>query len=413
MIKEVHFKNWKSFSDAKLYIDPLTILIGTNASGKSNALDGMRFLHGVAQGWEFRTILDGDKDSVRGGLEWAALKPHQSFTIDVLIGGGDEKTDYRYSITVQTIPQPILLAESLDRFIYRGQTKKNPYTGHLFWTDSAKGNSPAIIGRLYNEHRGTPVECGRSKSILSQLAGRKLRQEITLGIERAITVLKNIFVLDPLPKMMRQYAKFSAALTPDAANVAGVMASLSPKEKTKIEKTLSEYMQKFPDRDIRRVWAEPVGRFNADAMLYCEETWEEGEKEPFIVDARSMSDGTLRFLAIVVALLTRPDNSQIIIEEIDNGLHPSRIKLLLRILREIGERRGIDVLVTTHNPVLLDEIGPKGVPFVIVAHRKMPEGFSSLTLLEDVKDLPKLLSSCTLGDTMTKSELERRLEAVV
>lgn len=39
MIKELNLKNWKSFKDSTLYIDPLTILIGTNASGKSNLLD--------------------------------------------------------------------------------------------------------------------------------------------------------------------------------------------------------------------------------------------------------------------------------------------------------------------------------------------------------------------------------------
>jgi len=35
MIKELKLKNWKSFEDGTLYIDPLTILIGTNASEKS------------------------------------------------------------------------------------------------------------------------------------------------------------------------------------------------------------------------------------------------------------------------------------------------------------------------------------------------------------------------------------------
>jgi len=39
MIKEIRFMNWKSFSDAKVYIDPLNVLIGTNASGKSNIID--------------------------------------------------------------------------------------------------------------------------------------------------------------------------------------------------------------------------------------------------------------------------------------------------------------------------------------------------------------------------------------
>ena len=50
MITKVNFHNWKSFSDAELFIDPLTFLIGTNASGKSNALDALSFLRDVARG---------------------------------------------------------------------------------------------------------------------------------------------------------------------------------------------------------------------------------------------------------------------------------------------------------------------------------------------------------------------------
>jgi len=41
MIKELTLTNWKSFEKATLYIDPLTIIIGANASGKSNTLDAL------------------------------------------------------------------------------------------------------------------------------------------------------------------------------------------------------------------------------------------------------------------------------------------------------------------------------------------------------------------------------------
>jgi len=42
MLKKIILENWKSFRYAELPIDPLTILIGTNASGKSNALEGLK-----------------------------------------------------------------------------------------------------------------------------------------------------------------------------------------------------------------------------------------------------------------------------------------------------------------------------------------------------------------------------------
>ncbi|KAI4447860.1 hypothetical protein C823_002379 [Eubacterium plexicaudatum ASF492] len=48
MIKKLRLKNWKSFDDSVLYIDPLTILIGMNASGKSNVIDALIFINRIA-----------------------------------------------------------------------------------------------------------------------------------------------------------------------------------------------------------------------------------------------------------------------------------------------------------------------------------------------------------------------------
>lgn len=60
----------------------------------------------------------------------------------------------------------------------------------------------------------------------------------------------------------------------------------------------SSHVRPLPERDINKVISEPVGLIKSDAMLYCYEDW--NPEQP--VDARGMSDGTLRFIAIVVAL---------------------------------------------------------------------------------------------------------------
>jgi Predicted ATPases len=125
-----------------------------------------------------------------------------------------------------------------------------------------------------------------------------------------------------------------------------------------------------------------------------------------------MSDGTLRFLAILTALLTLPEGSLLAIDEVDNGFHPSRAHLLLEALQTIGKQRNIDVLVTTHNPALLDALGTEFVPFVTVAHRDSITGESKLTLLEDIEQLPKLLAQGTVGKLSTQGLIEKSLESV-
>ncbi len=384
------------------------ILIGTNASGKSNVLDALDFLNRIASGKDLQTSLE----AIRGGVAFASFRSNtksggDNFTLEVLVQG-DEKINYSYSITVKTSPRVELLQETLIRLKDRPNTKTNPYRVKLFSTDTPEEDSPSIVARLYNEKAGTKKECRRTHSILSQLQGLNLRQEITEGVEVVSKTLQGIFILDPIPSRMRSYSPFSNVLANDASNIAGVLAALPDPEKRIVEDKITEYVRQLPEREIRKVWAKAVGEFQTDAMLYCEEEWVENQS-PMLVDSRGMSDGTLRFLGILTALLTRPTNTQIVIEEVDNGLHPSRAGLLLQILKTISIERNIDVLITTHNPALLDAIGPSMIPFVEVAHRDIESGESKLTLLEDVNMLSKILASGPLGKATTEGKIEQSL----
>lgn len=103
MIKELKLKNWKSFEDATLYIDPLTILIGTNASGKSNLLDAFLFLNRVSSGVGIFQAINGDVNlpQLRGGLEWVCRKPGTRFSLEIIVDGLKSSQDYRYDMTIQ------------------------------------------------------------------------------------------------------------------------------------------------------------------------------------------------------------------------------------------------------------------------------------------------------------------------
>ena len=51
MLKELELENFKGFKKAKLTLGNLTLLVGANASGKSNIRDAFRFLHGISRGY--------------------------------------------------------------------------------------------------------------------------------------------------------------------------------------------------------------------------------------------------------------------------------------------------------------------------------------------------------------------------
>src|SRR5437867_11948595 len=72
MLTKLHLTNFKNFQGAELTLGPFTLLIGANASGKSNIRDAFRFLHGIGRGYTLAEIMGGAY--VGGGLQWSGIR---------------------------------------------------------------------------------------------------------------------------------------------------------------------------------------------------------------------------------------------------------------------------------------------------------------------------------------------------
>ena len=73
MITSIRLINFKNFADETLKLGPFTVIVGANASGKSNIRDAFRFLHGIGRGYTLAEIIGG-KIGVGGQLEWEAIR---------------------------------------------------------------------------------------------------------------------------------------------------------------------------------------------------------------------------------------------------------------------------------------------------------------------------------------------------
>lgn len=399
MIKSLRLINWKSFADATLYIDPLTVIIGMNASGKSNILDALCFLQRIVSGVPVATAIVGDEriSPLRGGVDFCTKNKRKSFTLIVTIED-ESQNEFSYTIKVSTKLHKVhIISEEL--------SSRNKRERHLKSSFDKFYDYFAV--KFTGKENFVHFKASDNISAISPAYKQVAPKELEPILDYLSDSISKIFILDPIPSHMRNYATLSETLNSDASNIAGVLASLSQNKRNSVESTLTSYLQQLPEGDIKRVWTERVGKFASDAMLYCEENWD--GKTPQLLDARGMSDGTLRFLAIVAALLTCKEGSLLVIEEIDNGLHPSRADTLVDMLRTLGARRNIDVIVTTHNPALLNALGPEMVPFISVTHRD-PSGASAITLLEDIDALPKLMAGGPLGRIVSEGRLESALQ---
>ena len=124
MIKSFIFENFKSFEKAELNLEALTSLIGTNSSGKSNAIEGIHILADTATGLELSTILDGTRNMdshIRGGSKSCCRFKTSAFKLGCLIDL-DEKYDLYYYIKISTNKKVWVEEEALYKVV-NGKTE--------------------------------------------------------------------------------------------------------------------------------------------------------------------------------------------------------------------------------------------------------------------------------------------------
>ena len=122
--------------------------------------------------------------------------------------------------------------------------------------------------------------------------------------------------------------------------------------------------------------------------------------------AHSASDGTLRFLAMLAALLG-PDPARLyFFEEIDNGIHPSRLNLLIDLIEKQTAKGKTQVIATTHSPELLSIIGDTTFENTSVVCRLDDTDDAIIRRVADLPNAAELRKSQGLGRLMAGGWLE-------
>lgn len=394
MITEIRLQNWKSFSDAKLYIDPLTIIIGTNASGKSNIFDALKMLSALSTPVDINDIV---KD-VRGGAEGIIRCGEQqcSLTINMETNKKTEQLEYHVTLSLDKQKNIFIKAEKLIL-----STAKRSLM--LFERKDIDKDNPALVSvALYTEGKPRDQKFPAKSSIISQIEYVNCVRKIKNSAQIVVGNLKKVRLSNPIPERMRDFAPLSNTLADDASNLAGYLASMDIDTQNRTYDAVLNYLRPLPDKDIKNIRAEKVPMTDM-AMLFCTEEWTEGVVQE--QSARGMSDGTLRFAGIITMLVTAEDKSLILLEELDKGVHPSRAKDLVKMLREIGKQKQLDIICTTHNATFVDELGPLMIPFISYIKRNDDNGCTDIRLLEENEKLARLMASKTVGEMMTNNDL--------
>lgn len=408
MLTAFKLNNFKSFQDEAVLPlgGALTVLIGANAAGKSNVLEALRLLSWLASGNKLgaiqREVNRADK-VVRGRVPDLFRRGEHRFALGCQVQ--DAAGDSSLSMALELRGDDLhIVAERMDTgtgvplydMDQPSQGELATEAGVAYNNFSKGGNKPHI---KVTDQMAVFAQLDSPASFHAN--HRKAQQEIPKVCKAYQALLSNVLFLDPVPARMRDFSFLAdKRLGGDGANLSSVLYQLWCEGELRGE--LLSFIQSLPEQDITGL--DFLKGPRGDVMVQLIETF---SGTPRRFEAALLSDGTLRVLAIAAAMLSAPEGSLVVIEEIDNGVHPSRARHLLERIQAVAERRHLRVLLSTHNPAMLDALPDKAVPDVVFCYRDTRSGDSRLVRLGSLPDAPELFIQDSLGHLMTSGALDR------
>ncbi len=360
----ISVKGFKSIASVKVELMPINVIIGPNGSGKSNFIGVFSFLNEIREGHL--------NDYVRkaGGAEHLLhFGSKVTGEIRILVSFCQEVNQYELTLK-PTADDSLYPAEEWAYFWDKAYYPGGPYHESLISRENGR-------------------EAGISDPRLKKTA-RWVQDR--LGKWRLYHV-HDTSTTSPLRKTAK--LNDNRFLRPDGSNLPAFLYLLQQKHPTVyslIRRTVQRVAPFFDDFQLN---PDPL---NEEAIRLA---WKHKNSDQYF-GVYSLSDGTLRFIALATLFL-QPDTfrpSVILVDEPELGLHPYAITMLASLVKQAS--RETQVILSTQSPLLLDHFQPEDV---LVADRV--EGGTQFTRLDSSK-LETWLKNYSLGQLWEKNELGGR-----
>lgn len=403
-IKSIRVSNFKSFGDLKVDLGAFNVLIGANASGKSNFVQVFRFL----------------RDIVDHGLRNAiSMQGGGGYLTNVVIGASRHLaigaiSDGRYWIGLATVHGDLHAAVRTNKVIYEFAisfskdrsgfdivedklTLKCDFVERETGAEGTKETRKLLSGDVtvsnvrgklvYRVDPAESVSMRGLDAVSPFVEQRDLLPPTSLLIENRIPLFRfarpqlflgdmSIYEIDPnlSTRAIRIIGKVE--LEEDGANLPIVVRSIlgKPEQRRKLLNLLRDVLGFVDDVKVTTSLAE------RSLLLYVRETYTHDTFLP----ASFLSKGTIHVLALIVALYF-DDSPLVIIEEPERNLHPFLIARVVDVLKEASEKK--QIIVTTHNPEVVKHAGVENL--LLVSRDK--EGFSTITRPSDSEQVAVFL----------------------
>lgn len=340
----VSLHRFKAAYDLKnVPLNPFNVLIGRNGAGKSTLLEALQWIDTSVR--QTINVACDRYNGIRDLINHRYSAGAPGFSLETRFEAGPETPQgafARYACTIeQRDEQAVVASEEL-----RIGAGAKPIGELLLWQepDGARGTS---------SHRFPALD----RLALSRLDELLPQTTFSIGGSDFTTFWRNAVFLRLEPTDLARSAPLKRpSLAPLLDEVGATLPALIDELGSEGRDELLEMLQSvLPDfRDIEVVRAGDVRAGNYALKENIVYKGKAGRKQ-FSIPSWMLSEGTRRMTAIF-ALLAHPTGPSLLcIEEVENGLDPVAVRKVLNHLKD-ASRRGIQVIVTTHSPWLLDDI---------------------------------------------------------
>jgi predicted ATPase len=431
MITRIEIDGFKAFSEFKMEFAPLTIIAGTNASGKSNLFDAMLLLSYIVD-VDLKTAFSlqrGESNELFTRYSDGTSENVMEFKIELLLNktikdnfGGETTLKYtrlRYEIKLGTtstergMPNLVILSESLNPIRHDEDEWINIYIPRKSiekWRPKVKTGKRGVA---YIDTSGDRINLRQDGKggIKKEFSLNNINQAIisvvnSIDFPHALAAkeeIRNWKFLQLNPEALRQPSAYLAKdlITHTGQNLAAAVFRIKSFEGNLLQMISRKLNSLLPGIIKVDVIDDQVGK-----QFVLQVTNQDGRT----FTSRVLSEGTLRLLTLCVFLYDPLYQGLLCFEEPENGVHPARMKLTADLLLHLttdfeeDDKEIRQVIVNTHSPLLVSEA------FDLVESNICRIWFSQMVSKTFVKDNEKYQVQITKMLPVIKGEKQLAME---
>lgn len=377
MIRRLRIESFKAFSDKPVAeqggipLQPFTMLVGPNGSGKSTILQAIEMLGLLVRG-NITQMLEAH------GWEYADLphlrSPHSHVAIGVDVDLPDAQV--RWKLALGSRRARGIASEAIDK-------KVGDAWGHIVLR---AGRSVAQIPEREGESETTTLSLESSWLATVDVKADRLRFPSLAALAAWARRIQAYYFLDPVALRAPSRAK-TDQLGPHGENLAAFLARLKsrPKDFARLVERVRAHYPRLVDVHPKRT---SFGWTHVEVT----EQWN-GEQARF--NARQVSDGLLRLIAVAAMHELRDPPSVLLLDEIENGLHPRLLGGFVEMLEGLARDGRTQVIVATHSPITLNYVSS---PESVLLVTRGAGGGVQVTPMSEAKGFQKLREHFELGE---------------